>query len=193
MTTEDRQVLEQHRPERRVTPTDGPRAECGAIISAKGVRPALEFLNGRTRFRFSGIYRVNPPHLCNVVLFDRENPQMNLSGEVTRLDDTYCALVNASGPFETADSLSDHRLLDHASRSSVISYAGVPLRLSNGHVWGTLCHFDVRPRLLPEGERSVLESVAPLLVESMQRDHTHAAEFIAPSSTARRGSVAPRT
>jgi len=168
-------MIEHQRPVRCSAPTDGVFAECTAIIAAHGVQPALEFLNGRTRFRFTGIYRVDPPHLCNVVLFDRENPHMNLSGEVTRLEDTYCSLVYASGPFETRDSLSDQRLERHASRSSIISYAGVPLRLLNGHLWGTLCHFDVRPRLLPQGERSVLESVAAALVASVQQHEAHPA------------------
>ena len=168
-------MIEHQRPARRSAPTEGVCAECTAIIVEHGVRPALEFLNGRTRFRFSGIYRVDPPLLCNVVLFDRENPDMNLSGEVTQLDDTYCALTYASGPFETADSVSDARLLHHAARNSIISYAGVPLRLSNGHLWGTLCHFDVRPRLLPLGERSVLESVAPAFVASIQQHESRPA------------------
>jgi GAF domain-containing protein len=186
-------MIQHQRPARRSTHIDGAGDECAAIIAAQGIWPAVRFLNGRTRFRFTGIYRVDPPRLCNLVLFDRENPDMNLSGAVTQLEDTYCSLTYAFGPFETDDSLSDGRLVQHASRSSIISYAGVPLRLLNGHVWGTICHFDVRPRLLPHGERTVLESVAPVLVASLQRDVAHAGAFIAPSSTAPQDSVAPRT
>jgi GAF domain-containing protein len=186
-------MMDRQHPVPRVSFTDSVCAECQSIVAAHGVRQAIQFLNGRTRFRFTGIYRVDPPHLCNVVLFDRENPDMNLSGEVTRLDDTYCALTYASGPFETGDSRSDARLVHHPSRDSIMSYAGVPMRGANGQLWGTFCHFDVRPRLLPQGERSILESVAQVLVTSLQRELATPAELIDPSSTALRGSVAPRT
>ena len=186
-------MIKHQRPSRRSAPTDGICDECTAIIAAQGVRPAIKFLNDRTRFRFTGVYRVDPPQLRNLVLFDRENPELNLSGGVTRLHDTYCALTYASGPFETDDSRSDHRLTDHASRHSIISYAGVPLRLANGQVWGTLCHFDLRPRLLPHGERALLESVAPALVASFQRDQSEPVAFTDPSSRAPRGSAVPRS
>lgn len=137
-------------------------AECAALISRANVRAAVAFLNGRTRFRFTGIYHVDPPHLRNVLLFDRENPDINLSGAVTSLNDTYCALTYFDGPFETGDAQRDDRLVVHPSRDSVISYTGVPLRLANGRIWGTLCHYDVRPRILSPAERSVLQSVAPM-------------------------------
>ena len=34
--------------------------------------------------------------------------------------------------------------------------------MTDGRVWGTLCHFDVRPRLIPVAEVPVLESVVAL-------------------------------
>ncbi len=142
-------------------------AECSAIVAEQGVGAALAWLNARTRFRFTGIYRVEPPLLLNVVLFDRENPDLNVSGEIAQLDDTYCALAYATGPFATADSDKDARLAQHPARASVISYDGVPMRLANGQVWGTLCHYDVRPRLLKPDERHLLESVAPLFTASL--------------------------
>ena len=173
-------------------PNDAAWAECAAIVSTDSVSAALAFLNGRTRFRFTGIYQVDPPHLRNVLLFDRENPAMNLSGEVTRLEDTYCALTYASGPFETADAPRDGRLVNHASRNSIISYTGVPVHLPTGHLWGTLCHFDVRPRLLPQDERSFLQAVGPLLVAALHRDAPPGAVSV-PTSTVPRDSGAPRT
>ena len=164
-------------------------AECSAIVATQGLRSAIEFLNRRTRFRFTGLYRVEPPHLCNVLLYDRENPDMNVSGAVATLDDTYCSLTYLAGPFATVDAQADSRLTSHPSRDAVISYAGVPLRLANGHVWGTLCHYDVRPRLLSEPERSVLEMVAPVLLASLQPGET----LSAATALARPGSVVPRT
>jgi len=127
-------------------------ADLSAILRTSEVHTALAYLNARTRFRFTGIYRVDPPMLRNVHLFDRENPALNVSGKACPLDDTYCSITaGTDSPFTTSEAGVDPRLVLHAARDSVISYAGVPIR--------TLCHFDVRPRLIPAAEVPVLESV----------------------------------
>lgn len=135
-------------------------ADLSAILRTSEVHTALAYLNARTRFRFTGIYRVDPPMLRNVHLFDRENPALNISGKACPLDDTYCSITaGTDSPFATSEAGVDPRLVLHAARDSVISYAGVPIRMTDGRVWGTLCHFDVRPRLIPAAEVPVLESV----------------------------------
>jgi GAF domain-containing protein len=137
--------------------------DCAAILMETCAVTALEFLNVRTRFRFTGLYQADPPVLRNICLYDRENPKVNVSGAVRPLDETFCAIVCARGePLRTADALSDVRLVDHAARRAVLSYCGVPIRDQSGRVRGTLCHFDVRPRLLRPDEVEVLEAVAPL-------------------------------
>ncbi|HEX8850473.1 MAG TPA: GAF domain-containing protein [Gemmatimonadaceae bacterium] len=146
-----------------------------AVIEARlregGVPAALEMLNARTRFRFTGIYRAEPPLLRNVFLVDRENPTVRVCGAVCPLDETYCAITCArEAAFMTHDATRDARLGDHPARDSVISYAGVPLRLAGGRAWGTLCHFDLRPRLLPRGELVLLEAAAPIFVRWLLAD-----------------------
>jgi GAF domain-containing protein len=137
-----------------------------------GARGALEFLNARTRYRFTGIYHADPPFLRNVFLYDRENPALALtSGAVAPIDETYCGIVlDTMREFATGDGALDARLAEHPARESVISYAGVPLRLPSGCAWGTLCHFDVRPRLLLGTELEVLNAVAPVLMTWL-REH----------------------
>lgn len=138
------------------------RGGSGAVLAVLGA------LNARTRFRFTGLYRIEPPVLRNVVLFDRENPLVRAGGECSVLDDTYCSLVGRSGrPFMTPDAPNDPRLGQHAARTSVLSYVGVPVRGRSGRIEGTLCHFDARPRLAPVGEIGVLESVAVLLADAL--------------------------
>lgn len=140
-------------------------------LQQDGVVGALAFLNGRTRFRFTGLYRVVSPSLHNVALFDRENPTLNVSGAVCALEDSYCSIVCASGdPFAIADSRDDPRIAHHSKRDFIQSYAGVPVRQTGGRVLGTLCHFDGRPRLLPAGELSVLTSLAPLFANCLVVD-----------------------
>jgi hypothetical protein len=159
-----------------VRDADGATAIVAAMATRmhdRGATGALEFLNARTRYRFTGIYRAEPPFLRNVFLYDRENPLLTLtSGAVTAIDDTYCGIVVANElEFATGDAGNDPRLTAHPARASVISYAGVPPRLASGRAWGTLCHFDVRPRLLPPGEIAVLHAAAPLVV-CWLREHT---------------------
>ena len=137
---------------------------CANLLASEGPAAALRYLNARTRFRFTGFYRAEPPLLLNVHLFDRENPALNLSGDVCRLEDTYCARVwGDERPFVVFDSLGDPRVEAHAARERVQSYCGVPIWLDGGRLWGTLCHYDVRPRLLRHAELEVLERVATLL------------------------------
>lgn len=135
-------------------------AHCARLMASAGPIAALRFLNARTRFRFTGIYRAEPPLLRNVYLFDRENPTLNVSGEVCPLEEAYCAIVAGDArPFRTRNAPRDDRLASHPARDRVISYCGVPIRSASGAVRGTLCHFDVRPRLLPHAEFDVLEAV----------------------------------
>ncbi|MCY7377975.1 MAG: GAF domain-containing protein [Gemmatimonadaceae bacterium] len=129
-----------------------------------GILGALAFLNDRTRFRFTGLYRLAPPALHNVSLFDRENPTLNVSGAVCALEESYCSIIWTSGdPLVIADSRGDARVVQHSRRDAIQSYAGVPVRPPGGRLVGSLCHFDGRPRLLPASELAVLTSVAPLL------------------------------
>ncbi len=143
------------------------------LLQGRGLHAALGYLNARTRYRFTGLYRAEPPLLHNLGLFDRENPEIDGSGAVARLDETYCSITRrTASPFSTDDALQDARLTTHAARHSVLCYCGVPIRLGTGVTWGTLCHFDLRPRLLPADELAVLSSVAPVVTEWLARPHS---------------------
>ena len=138
-------------------------------LNERGTRGALEYLNARTRYRFTGLYRVEPPMLKNICLFDRENPDIPCSGDVNTLDETYCCIVGETGKlFVTPDARTDARLAPRGARGGVISYSGVPV-VRDGVVVGTLCHFDLRPRLLWPQEVEVMEAVAPLLIPAFDQ------------------------
>ncbi len=141
------------------------RHEVASVLNRRGVLAALGYLNARVRCRYTGIFRPEPPRLRNIRLYDRENPTIDVSGIVIELNDGYCGLTCASAaPFATSDSRRDPRLRAHPARESMRSYAGVPLRIDDA-VWGTLCHYDMRPRVIPRGEVTVLEHVAPLFAQ----------------------------
>ena len=142
-----------------------------AQLRCGGLAAALAMLNERTRFRFTGLYRVAPPQLLNIALYDRENPTLSIAGAVCALTDTYCSIVYERGrAFRVSDGPAEVRLYAHPARDSVQSYAGVPVRLPGGNVLGTLCHFDGRPRIMPASELSVLREVAPFLVSWLRAD-----------------------
>ena len=144
--------------------------ELATALRMGGVPAVLAELNARTRYRFTGVYRADPPFLRNVHLHDRENPTLRLAGDIHTLRDTYCAITAASrAPFATDDAGADPRLATHAARCSVLSYLGVPIRSPDGRAWGTLCHFDVRPRVAPHGEVPVLEWAASVLAARLLR------------------------
>lgn len=145
--------------------------EVGKLLKAAGVIAALEFLNARVRFRHTGVFRPEPPLLRNIRLFDRENPRLNVSGNVIALIDGYCGIVcSTNAPFATADSQRDPRLRSHPARLSMRSYVGVPIRAADGSAWGTLCHFDMRPRVIPPTELPLLEQVARLFADWVRQN-----------------------
>ena len=137
--------------------------EFASVLDGSGLHAALAFLNARTRHRYTGVYRFDPPLLRSVCLFDRENPPLTLGGDVP-MSETYCSLVGEGAtPFGTSDAGADERLVRHPARESVLAYCGVPLHADCGRCIGTLCHYDVRPRLIPHIEIPLMARAAALI------------------------------
>jgi GAF domain-containing protein len=136
-------------------------------LEHEGLRVALGYLNSQTRFRFTGAYRLAPPLLRSIEIFDRENPAIALVAEV-EMQTTYCSIVG-----ETKDGLAvddaalDERVKTHPAREKYAAYCGVPLRRPDGEAFGTLCHYDPRPRIGTAGQLQLLERVAPLVSGSV--------------------------
>lgn len=143
-------------------------AEFETIYDRHGLHDALAFLNARTRHRYTGVYRFDPPMLRNVCLYDRENPLLRMGGD-SPMNETYCSIVGErAAPFTTPDSLGDASLEAHPARANVQAYCGAPVEDGGGRCVGTLCHFDVRPRLVPETEIPIMERVAQLLTGAIR-------------------------
>lgn len=150
-------------------------SRCARLLETSGLHAVLEYLNGRTRHRYTGVYAFDPPTLRSLCLYDRENPGVVRGGD-TPMAETYCSIVGADGvPYATADAGREPRLASHPARANVIAYCGVPLRDSSGRCFGTLCHFDLRPRLVPTEEIPILYHVAGMV-------HAHALTLIEPRS-----------
>jgi GAF domain-containing protein len=132
-------------------------------LEADGLHAALGYLNSRTRFRFTGAYRFAPPLLCSIEIFDREYPTLALSAEV-EMRTTYCSIVGADDEaLAVDDAESDSRVRAHPAREQFAAYCGVPLRGGDGQPFGSLCHYDSRPRIGSTDQIALLERVAPLV------------------------------
>ena len=169
-TTPQRPTTQEGRPDLTSNASGAnPTSEFFSLLARSGLHDALGYLNGRTRFRFTGVYRCEPPVLVIESLYDRENPSLEQCGGVRQLDGTFCSIVLATGEvFATGNAPADPRLEGYSARREIISYSGAPIRMPSGRIAGVLCHYDLRLRLLPQGELEVLESVTPYLAHYLE-------------------------
>ena len=128
---------------------------------------ALRLLNHGTPYRFTGVYTFDYPYVKNVVLFDRESPNIEIGADVI-WNDAYCRMTTANGlPLIVTDSLQDERLSEHPVRGSLRFYCGIPLRTPDDKPLGTLCHYDLAPQVLQDETFERLMSVRTLVQEAV--------------------------
>ncbi|MDB4961927.1 MAG: hypothetical protein JWP01_1926 [Myxococcales bacterium] len=145
---------------------DGPLVKIREVLATQGVLAVLRILNSRAPHRFTGIYRYTPELLKNVYLVDAFAPQLQ-KGDDVALEDAYCMLLrdrrNVSfGDLEGAPCAAK-------LASPVVSYCGVLLVTSSGEPYGSLCHFDMHRCQKPATEMPLLEIVAPLIMEALEK------------------------
>lgn len=134
-------------------------------LNRDGLHVALGYLNSKTRFRYTGAYRFAPPLLCSIEIFDRENPSLALCTEV-EMDTTYCSIVASERePLAVDNAEHDLRVSTHPAREQFAAYCGVPLCGPDGESFGTLCHYDPRPRIGSCDQVELLARVAPLVAD----------------------------
>ncbi|MEO8012852.1 guanylate cyclase [Polaromonas sp.] len=134
--------------------------ECG------GLHGALHYLNARTSFRYTAIYRLDGQMMRNIFLYDRQGENPTSLSEVP-LGDSFCQFVLRDNGFNTANSANDVRLLGNPYQGVLNSYYGLPLSRKAGTIYGTFCHFDVLPMEIPDSEIALLEAVSPMLMDQL--------------------------
>jgi CheY-like chemotaxis protein len=164
----------QAQPGRVSVPPAGPSraAVLAGLLKARAarndMRGMLQLLNATGPFRYTSILRFDGAQLSGVWTFDREQPDSDSFPVDKKIPDSYCALVLASGaPVSIPDVSTQPSLSQHPARHTVLSYCGVPLRRADESFFGTLCHFDVVPRLFVESTVKRLEETALLLREHL--------------------------
>jgi GAF domain-containing protein len=150
-------------------------------LQTTGLHGAIAFLNARTQFRFTGVYAFHDQTVRCVSIWDRDDPQVRTAPD-ERLVDTYCWFIAANAsPFVTQYALADARLIDHPAQQSVVAFHGVPLVDTAGACIGAICHWDVKPRVVPPDEVALLYETAHLLAgddQEERRGNAKRASFI---------------
>jgi PAS domain S-box-containing protein len=97
------------------------------------------------------------------------------AGTDTPLSSSFCLhAVEAGAPLLVSDAARDPRVRDTPAvrERGVRAYAGYPIRTPDGHVLGTLCVLDYRPRAWSDDEQQVLADLADAATtEIAQRVH----------------------
>ena len=133
------------------------------ILRNDGVRPALIFLNHLTEHRFSALYQFKDDQLRNLYFYDRENPELESTDEIP-VTASYCVFLRETGAlFHTSDAMRDGRVRSHPKREQIQAYCGVPVLDAQGKLFGSICHFDLQPRVISDEDVDLMEVVALLL------------------------------
>lgn len=139
--------------------------EVQKLMRWDGVYAALQYLNGLTSHRFTGLFLFDGDQLSNTYLVDKE-VLVPTCFPVMPADHSYCLMVKASGePLCISDAINDPRVQDHPSRDSVQSYFGAALRDKQGRYFGTICHFSLVPCEVPMTHVPILSGFADVLLE----------------------------
>ena len=149
-------------------------AELKRLLREQGLRPALIFLNHLTQHRFSALYQFENDCLRNLYFYDREHPHVEHTEEIP-VTASYCVFLRDSGQlFHTSDALRDERVRTHPQREKLQAYCGVPIHDATGRLFGSICHFDLEPRVISDDDVDLMEAVALLLRE----DHVLRGRFL---------------
>ncbi|MES2696106.1 MAG: GAF domain-containing protein [Verrucomicrobiota bacterium] len=139
------------------------------IFDKQGIRAGVMYLNSLSRHRFTSLYRFDHETLRNLYFFDREKTTVESSDAIPVIS-SYCVYVRDSGKcFSTDNSLTDVRVQTHPKRLVIQAYCGVPLVDRDGNMFGTVCHFDVKPVSTDPAQLELLEKVADLLRHRVTR------------------------
>ena len=137
--------------------------ELKTILRRDGVRRALIYLNHLAEHRFSALYQFKDDQLRNLYFYDREYPEVESTDEIP-VTASYCVFLRETGAlFHTSDALRDDRVRRHPKREQIQAYCGVPVLDAKGKLFGSICHFDLQPRVISDEDVDLMEAVALLL------------------------------
>ena len=115
-----------------------------------------------------------PIALISLVDEDRQwfKSKVGLDAEQTGRSESFCAHMLCDGkPLVVEDTLNDNRFAENplvTGQPQIRFYAGAPLVAPNGHVLGSLCVIDQKPRTLSQKQLSALTALSRQVIAAFE-------------------------
>ncbi|MFN3571587.1 MAG: hypothetical protein ACK4VX_14995 [Polaromonas sp.] len=133
------------------------------VLLVGGLGAALDFLNTRTDYRFTFVYKSEPPFARRVLVHDRESLYIS-SRDPVPVTQTFFEFMLTEPAFATADGLLDERSHRHPGRMHFRGFCGIQLRHADGRHYGWLAHASPGAVPVPAHETVFLQQIgAPLM------------------------------
>lgn len=137
------------------------------VLKKDGLQSAAQYLNGRVPHRFTTIYRLESDIFTVVEFVDKLGAGTASTQKQTPYSESLCRFPVVHGTFTSSHTSIDPRLKGLPYPNAVGSYTGVALPLSNGELYGTLCHYDFVPQSIGHFEHQFLQLAAKLIARHM--------------------------
>ncbi len=142
------------------------------------VEAVLRLLVGQLGMRSSHLAHVVPEDDRYEIVssFNEAGGSEVPAGAQLELHKTYCSEIsrlNEPEPLIVEDAQEDHRFASHPAPEAfpnIGSYLGVPVVMSDGSLYGTLCAVDPKPRHLSEYQASLPLVLARIVATAIERD-----------------------
>lgn len=132
-----------------------------------GLGAALDFLNTRTDYRFTFIYKSEPGFARRVLVHDRASLYIS-SRDPVPVTQTFFEFMLSEPAFATEDGLVDERTCRHPARAHFRGFCGVQLRCPDGRLYGWLAHASPGAVPVPAQETGFLHLVAVPLMQHLE-------------------------
>ena len=133
------------------------------VMRDAGLRGALQWLNERTRFRYTAVYvGSGSDEFKKVYLFDRENPRTREFNPEPVRSELCARVVAAAAPLEITDAQGSGDL-------AVAAFCGVPLHRRDDGIFGVICHFDPAPQQLTPAQLAEFVQSATVVGDTIDK------------------------
>ena len=134
-------------------------------------RPLLEMLEEVTRMESTYLTRIDFQQSLQHVLYARNSRQLEIpEGLAVPWGDTLCRRALQEGRFFTQDVPACWGDSEAAASLGIQTYVSVPVNLSDGVVFGTVCAASSKAAHLPQHAEKVLRLFAKLIAQQVERE-----------------------
>ncbi len=137
------------------------------VLLVGGLGAALDFLNTRTDYRLTFIYKSEPPFARRIMVHDRESLYISSRDRVP-VTQTFFEFMLSEPAFATADGLLDERSCRHPARSHFRGFCGIQLFHADGRHYCWLAHASPGAVAVPEHETGFLQEIAAPLMQVLE-------------------------